>query len=503
MSNIPYISVSHSDSSSSPPGLAPQLTQYYPPSPYPTRYSNFYSHIPPGLRPSERTWNFWIKIAPVLCGAILILVLFAVWQIGPLPENSDEKWSTNLNYDGGCNPFEEPGYINFDPNHYLNNTWKTYTPDCQPDNLMKQLVDDLQRYSRGRDRTSARVLPWLQNRTVLLIGDSLERFHLRDFCDLLSASIEPPFHPVSDVGRSLSPSTPDSPSQSFHIKPDLPLSPKPYYYDPNDHSRAPDDWPNDKRADFAKKQEEWAKRDNVRTKPWVCEVPAYGFRLVSLFTYGLEPYQSGYFYSNDDWYIPPSSFLNRVDQILLPLIQNLAAARHAPQILKPDLLEVCSGLWDLRQWTEADSRAMGQNLDDSSEVPFQTLTGERLNWWKQRSTAMLQGIAARFPEDDVPILWRTLHHPLRHNLAPYSRVEQLDQLARSMVAGLQRRPGPLANRLKLDNWGRMMLGQENHFRDSVHPRAAPGSVLWGEMMLWELRRTVMIKEKATKLKNRS
>lgn len=503
--NIPYISISDSDSLPTDQ----EHREYYPPSSSPNRLSRIFNSLNYNpSQPSEKNRKCTNRITPIIICVILTFVIFVIWQIDLHPDSvvkvKAEEMKTNfsgawcatspkLNYDGGCNPFDEPGYINYDSKHYLNNTWKTFRPDCMPENLMKQLVEDLQRYSRGGDHKSPRALPWLQNRTIVLIGDSIDRFHLRDFCDLLSASIEPPFHPVSDVGRSPSPSTPDSPSQSFHVDPNSKLTTPPYFFNPQDHSKTPDDWPSDKRSQFAQQQEEWAKRDNIRTKPWVCEVPIYGFRIVSLFTYGLEPYQSGYFFSNEDWYLPPSGFLHRVDHILLPLLQNLAKERNAPQILRPDLLEVGSGLWDLRQWTEADSRAIGHPIDDSSEVPYETLTQDRLGWWKERAVKVLEGIATRFP-DSSPILWRTLHHPLRHTLAPYSRVEQLDQLARYVVAELQRRPGPLSTRLQIDNWGRMMLGQENHFRDILHPRAAPGNVLWGEMILWELRRTVMMKE---------
>lgn len=137
--------------------------------------------------------------------------------------------------------------------------------------------------------------------------------------------------------------------------------------------------------------------------------------------------------------------------MLLPLLQKLAQSRQAPYILTPDLLEVGSGLWDLRQWTEADARALGVKLDDRSNVPFSTLTEDRLNWWRVRAVSILEGLAARFPRP--PILWRTLHHPLRNMVTPYSRVEQLDQLARFVVERLQQRPGSLGQRLRVNNWG--------------------------------------------------
>lgn len=41
----------------------------------------------------------------------------------------------------------------------------------------------------------------------------------------------------------------------------------------------------------------------------------------------------------------------------------------------------------------------------------------------------------------------------------------------------------LGRRLKIDEWGTRMLGQENHFRDEVHPLPLPGSWLYGNMLM--------------------
>lgn len=84
----------------------------------------------------------------------------------------------------------------------------------------------------------------------------------------------------------------------------------------------------------------------------------------------------------------------------------------------------------------------------------------------------------------------------------------LDSLARKTIADLQAesipsRYGPplshritleeavegedlgLDQRLRLDEWGALMLGQEHHFRDLLHPDVIPGSYLWGDIMLYE------------------
>lgn len=47
----------------------------------------------------------------------------------------------------------------------------------------------------------------------------------------------------------------------------------------------------------------------------------------------------------------------------------------------------------------------------------------------------------------------------------------------------------LDSRLRLNEWGALMLGQEHHFRDLLHP-AAVLSYVWADIILWELKRAV-------------
>lgn len=48
----------------------------------------------------------------------------------------------------------------------------------------------------------------------------------------------------------------------------------------------------------------------------------------------------------------------------------------------------------------------------------------------------------------------------------------------------------LDERLRVSNHGKLLEGQENHFRDLLHANAVPGSYLWGDVMLFELKRAV-------------
>ncbi|KAI7936609.1 hypothetical protein MJO28_015508 [Puccinia striiformis f. sp. tritici] len=400
-----------------------------------------------------------------------------------------------------CEPFNQAGYLNYDQDHILDNNWVPFNRKCPTISLLKPLVNDLSKLHSQPNPLSF-ALPWLVNRTVVLIGDSIERFHARDFCDILSATTEPPYHEISENGFSPSKSNQSTPSRSFYVnsKDSPELKPPQYLFNPDDRDAVPSDWPSDQRQKYRDHHLEWADRDNIRTSPWICEVPSYGFRIVTLFTFGIEPYKSGSYYSDQDWFISPSSFIDKLHHTLLPLLENLSRERNEPRIRHPDLIEVSSGLWDLRQWSEEDSRLNNITLDDSTELVYRSLSFTRLEWWAERVTTLLKAIDTAFPSNKdnatAPILWRSLHHTRRHSVAPYSRVEQLDQYARLLIHTLKNNETianpSLANRLKFDNWGRKMLGFENHFRDPVHPKAVPGSVLWSDMMLWELRKAVAI-----------
>lgn len=50
---------------------------------------------------------------------------------------------------------------------------------------------------------------------------------------------------------------------------------------------------------------------------------------------------------------------------------------------------------------------------------------------------------------------------------------------------LEREDLGLAHRLRVDDSGKIMLGQEHLFRDLLHPLPVPGSWVWGNVMLYE------------------
>jgi hypothetical protein len=244
-----------------------------------------------------------------------------------------------------CNPFMERGRLLVDKERPSNNVWKPYDTNCQPSTYMASLYtapkdtsplipilstnanDNSLPIARARagEPVGRAFLPWVMNRTIIIHGDSIDRFHLKDFCDLVKGRL-------------------------FLIDSHHPSSPAPYRQttdpDPSAEGEA-------RRAKRVKYEEIWEGRPTSGqqlTSPWVCDIEPYGTTLISVFTFGL-PGGEGFF-GSEGWYYPPAQWIERLDFITLPLLSHLAEYLGRPAIVRPDLIEINSGLWDLRRMTE-------------------------------------------------------------------------------------------------------------------------------------------------------
>lgn len=252
--------------------------------------------------------------------------------------------------------------------------WKPYEPDCEPSRLMASLYHPAGTtppfispgtMEEGPDGEKLKVgapgqsMEWFRNRTVVLHGDSIDRFHLIDFCEL--------------VGGSL-----------FLVTPSHPASPKSYHL-----PHIPEMGPDGKETAASRETEtkrlkleaSWEGRSQEAmglTRPWVCDIEEYGTTLVNVFTWGLEGAEE--LYKDERWYYGPGesclyplsrdigltridcSFLAtstaRLEHITVPLLKNLAVFLNRPQIVRPDLIEINTGFWDLRRYTEGESHAI-------------------------------------------------------------------------------------------------------------------------------------------------
>ncbi|GAA5893512.1 uncharacterized protein JCM6883_003543 [Sporobolomyces salmoneus] len=404
------------------------------------------------------------------------------WRLRRPTSNDDGEW--------GCNPFEQNGRLIVDG---PNTEWVPYDDRCKPSNLMKSLYkppgDSLPLIPKtpSTDANGRNFLPWFRNRTILLHGDSIDRFHLKDFCEFVGGKLE-----------LITPSHTASP---------------PMYKDPN--------------ADAERKgwEEKWESRPREGwelTNPWVCDVEEYGTTLVNVFTWGLQGAEE--FFQTERWYYPPATWTDRMDHITLPLLPRLAKYLDRPQIEHPDLVILNSGYWDLRKYTEEDFVAAGfpsRPYPEDSPIPYNALSRTREETWEREARKAMQHAARSFKgkegkssKNGPTLLWRSLHHPPRHNYAPFPRVFQLDSLARKVISDLKLSHStssstpskPLSpldeiwelegedlgldHRLRIDESGKLMLGQEHLFRDLLHPLPVPGSWIWGDVMLYELKRAV-------------
>lgn len=130
-----------------------------------------------------------------------------------------------------CNPFTEEGFIHNDPDPgkvY----WKPVEPTCAPSRYFTDFFrpEELPSDSLHHHHPQRPHLPsWLvaRNHTILLLGDSLERWHLYDFQDMASnrnggnfeTTIEAitPGHPAS-AGPYITPGVPRLPDASMSLR---------------------------------------------------------------------------------------------------------------------------------------------------------------------------------------------------------------------------------------------------------------------------------------------
>jgi hypothetical protein len=131
------------------------------------------------------------------------------------------------------------------------------------------LIPDPSKSPNGRS-----FLPWFRNRTIVLHGDSIDRFHLKDFCEFVGGRLE-----LITVDHQASPAMWKKPGGDS------------------------------KRREWETKWAERPREGQELTNPWVCDVPEYGTTLVNVFTWGLQGAEE--FFEMERWYYPPGeSFLD-------------------------------------------------------------------------------------------------------------------------------------------------------------------------------------------------
>lgn len=236
-----------------------------------------------------------------------------------------------------CDPFLEPGLLSVDHNHTKGNFWTPFDSKCRrAPHFLQDVLD-------------RKPLPWLKGRTVLLVGDAVERYNLEFFCELVNSTdiMTTPLRNLNSVLRV-----------GNIIK------------EPSD-----------------------------LTRPKICRVEEYDFEIISFFHYGM--------HDKDIWkdkqvYAPPGLYERRIP-ILWDLLYNhdrepdiVLLASGIPSTVPP----TDTGLWDLAGWVKEDAY---------NNVPVSvSIEPERLERWIERAKKFVDTIEEDFP--DALLLWRTLHY---------------------------------------------------------------------------------------------
>ncbi|GAA5939395.1 uncharacterized protein JCM15063_004510 [Sporobolomyces koalae] len=418
-------------------------------------------------------------------GSITLTFIFLLSNMVPSASNS--RATTLLarirtGNKASCEPYSAFGTLQVDPHDADRNRWVPFDRTCQPPNFLAKLRDFALHDS---PRVDPSAFSWLHNKTALLIGDSISREHVENFCQLMGEE--------SEVVRpnhrwAAGPSPMRAPVKASHsIERPQRLNSRGYR----------------------------VVRDASR--PRICYIPKLDFLLVSVFHFGLD--QEDYWReSRMPQYSSPGMFEHRLVDQITPLINHIRADGRRSA---PDYVEITSGTWDLARWAEQDVLAQ--------KPTEQALSQDRLTWYRFRVGQMMDKVRTAFPDAKAKV-WRTLHYPTdqvaefdyfmdkinprttngsRGATEPpsfsHNRIHQLDQAVRSLVlpsassaassAVSTHSPSGLTDDLesdvphpefRLNEWGTILKGHEAHQKDRLHGDPLPGGYLWGDIMLHEL-----------------
>ncbi|GAA6006474.1 hypothetical protein JCM11491_004975 [Sporobolomyces phaffii] len=430
------------------------------------------------------------------CIAVLALLLVCV--LGWLGGLATSEASTIQQRHSTCNPYDQHGVLHVNTSQPSDNYWQplSASPDCQPVDYMSLL------YTAATRGTISPQIKFAQGRTVVLLGDSVDRDHNEHLCQFMSG-----WHEM--------------------IGSDHPLSP-PY---PSGQEVPPENYTN-----WMTGKREWP--NWLQSRPWVCHVPKLNFRIVNVFHYGFQEadYDNGYIMTHPHFY-PPASVEERFDQIVVPLMEGLATKYNVSAV--PDIVSITAGFWSQLRQSVADQTASKLALEQGMAIeeaktrfdPWRPMEQVEKKWFEGRIYETLRHCArewkgvkdARGRIKRPDLLWRALHPIKETNTVPFTRTVAVDEIGRSVVENLvdesraalegastwkswTRQLGAkalgwtreskteainedLAHRLRVDDWGAHMIGQTRYFRDEVHPLALPGSWLYGNMLLHQLRVT--------------
>lgn len=137
---------------------------------------------------SSRTIQIFQAALWCLAGGTLVgFAISVLWwdPVCQIPRRADSTSAPNHNTsltqsrkpdEEECNPFQRKGFLHYNSTDPGDNTWRPYSPDCPPSNLFQRLKQDLHSRAEPFDESDQDEFAWLRNRTVVLIGDSIDRW---------------------------------------------------------------------------------------------------------------------------------------------------------------------------------------------------------------------------------------------------------------------------------------------------------------------------------------
>ncbi|BGP40513.1 hypothetical protein JCM10450v2_004499 [Rhodotorula kratochvilovae] len=387
-----------------------------------------------------------------------------------------------------CDPYSSFGTLQINEDDADRSQWSPFDPTCQPPNFLAKLRDyTLHHHHASSAYAHASDFTWLQNKTALLIGDSVSRELVENFCILLG-------------------------EESEVIRPG-------HHWAAHSPVRAP------AKAQHSVDRPKRLKQRGFRvvrdaSRPRICYIPKLDFLLVSVFHFGLD--QEDYWRdSRMPQYAAPGLLEHRLTDEIQPLLANIRADGRR---FAPDYVEVSSGMWDLARWAEQDIAA-GRNTTEP-------LSKERLTWYRFRAGQVMDRVRMAFPHAKSRV-WRGMHYPtdqvaehdyFMDKINPrsanatqtpesprfaHARIAQLDSVVRGLVlppsAGSPAAPSPVVDspadaddaetevprpEFRLNEFGALLKGHEAHARDRLHGAPTAAHVLYSDIMLYELWRGV-------------
>ncbi|WWD21267.1 hypothetical protein CI109_105751 [Kwoniella shandongensis] len=431
-----------------------------------------------------------------------------------------------------CNPYNQHGYLNYAPDEPHKNRWIPFSPNspCGKTPLLfasllrtswsehgakgiPDLPGDWWREEVAPDGGEWEDVNWARNKTILVIGDSIQRFNLRYLCEMAG-------EPLHEIGwdhpwSPPKPATPPPKAEWLRVPEDTGVKKgrrdlKSLLAERGDIELRPESSSvsSSIMEDF---ESLVGSNTNIthdlgkRAAPHVgdpmgymghyCHIPGVDLMIFQLFHFGLD--EKNFWTIRPD-FVPPYTVEDRVEMLAKPYIANAERPRTAPE-----LTYVASALWDTTRFMREDTEA-GTDISEA-------LSPGRLTWYRIRVRQVLVHARQTFPKTHLK--WMTHHYPLRalsgwffqngdqHQKPqrPQQKLNRLMPLHLAAMSAMEDMEDASPDQKKamrdigISKWGELIMGTEDHQRDDLHPNLLPGGYLWADMMMYDLREAVTTK----------